>query len=156
SVLARKTLTRRSPLRSTSLLRSRRPCRKRLWVHRCSWERLHRTLGDDSFPRFQPFINNPHGPYAFSDLDGPEADLVIAVNHSHLVTALLFHDRALRHQKSAFFQIGHRADAAILTWAQDVSRVGEDASQTERPGPLIDLQVGDEEFALLRIGRSVG
>src|SRR5712692_9460959 len=97
--------------------------RKGLRVYLRPWLNFLHALSDNAFTRLQPFIDNPHGTRAVTDLDGSNAYLVLAVHDRHLIAALEFRHRALRNQQRTLLDSSRSSNPAIPSRAQNISRI---------------------------------
>src|SRR5918998_6453318 len=128
-----------------------RSVRVRLRVDRRAGSDFLRALCDDRLARLQALLDDPHRLDALADLDGAEADLVVAAHDGDLIAALQLRDGALRDEERLLPHAGHGAHAAVLTRAQSVPGIREDSREPDRARLLVHLPVGDEEPSALRI-----
>ncbi len=65
---------------------------------------------------------------------GLDVDLVVRVHNVHLIGALQFRDRALRHQQSAVIHIEFHPHPHEFAGAKRAVRIGKEGLQSERSG----------------------
>src|SRR5215470_3403222 len=125
-------------------------------VHYDAVSGLLNSLDDHPLARLEPFFNNPHGSSLLSNLYRPETDFVAVSHDGHLIHALELADRLLRHQHGAGPDVAHKTDTAKLPGTKYVVWIGKQARQPNRSRLNVNLAISSIEFALSRVGRSIG
>src|SRR3984957_8309308 len=120
--------------------------------------RLETLLAFDghSFAGIQSTLDNPHRIGTLSDLHGTHADVVVLIDNSNAIAALLQAHGGLGNEHGVLLLSDHGADLAILPGAEDISGIRKQRRQLNRAGILIYLSIRKIKFAWMRICGSIG
>src|SRR5580693_9638443 len=91
---------------------------------------------------------------ALSDLHGTHADVVVLIDNSNAIAALLLVHGGLGNERGVLTLSDHGADLAILPGAENISGIRKQSRQLNCAGILIYLSIRKNKFARMRIGGS--
>src|SRR5580692_3511906 len=93
---------------------------------------------------------------ALSDLHGTHADVVVLVDYSNSIAALLLVHGGLGNEHGVLLFSDHGADLAILPGAENISGIRKQRRQLNCAGILVYLSIRKIKLARMRIGGSIG
>src|ERR1700677_5264911 len=76
-----------------------------------------------SFTGIQSTLDNPHRVSTLSDFDGTHADVVVLIDNSNAIAALLLVHGSLGNEHGVLLLSGHGADLTILPGAENISGI---------------------------------
>src|ERR1700678_4816500 len=100
-----------------------------------------------SFTGGQSTLDNPHRVSALSDLHCTHADVVVLIDNSNAVAALLLVHGGLGNEHGILLLSDHGADLAILPGAENISGIRKQCRQLNCAGILIYLSIRKIKFA---------
>src|SRR5262245_49731480 len=99
------------------------------------------SLDDHPLTWFESLCNDRDRSDLHVDLHGTHVDGLVPPDHRDLVNTLHVLDGPLRDQERVLLHLDHGPDLSVLTGAQQVPRIGKDASGQHGAGGHIDLSV---------------
>src|SRR3984957_20682116 len=93
---------------------------------------------------------------ALSDLHGTHADVVVLIDNSNAIAALLLVHGGLGNEHGVLLLSDHGADLAILPGAENISGIRKQSRQLNCAGILIHLSISKIKFSRIRICGSIG
>ena len=117
-------------------------------IHHRAWPRFLRALHDNPVASLEALFDDPTGTNLAADLHRLELCLVVAADHRHLVAALGFDHRALRHHDGIRLELRLGPHQGVLAGSQRKLRVRKEAGNAQSAGGQIHLPASIEEPAL--------
>src|SRR5262249_40135703 len=116
---------------------------------------LVEAFDNDPISGLEPLRHDPEGADALCQIDLSDIDAVVGADHSHLMLALHVTYGSLGNQQRALPHLHHGPHLGELTRAQELLRIREDTTHTDRAGGDPDLPVYDLGRAAVWVHRAV-
>src|SRR5262245_28476299 len=86
---------------------------------------LLQSFADDTFIRFEPFLDNPQVTDAFPSFHRPQRHFVVWAHHGKTISALQLLHGALWHEQGIFLRLSYRSDFCVQSRTKHVVGIRE-------------------------------
>src|SRR5262249_28204414 len=107
----------------------------RLRIHHHPGLHFLSPLDHDPLARLEPLRDDPHVPDLLADFHRAHVYFIVGPDHRDLRAALQLLDRLLRHKHRPLPGLGRDSDLGVLTGAENVLGIGEQALHGDGAGP---------------------